>query len=96
MVLSNLRKYLKVTERQMSANEWSEIDYSAVPSKAALRYKNAFAKRDGARYRQFISMVNEGLDKINTSVTWPSEVVQKYYLQNSDGWHALHGEPDDV
>jgi len=39
--LSALRRYLKVIEVKMSAGEWNEIDYNAVPSRANLIYKNA-------------------------------------------------------
>lgn len=42
--LSLLRERIKVVEKLMSQNRWDEIDFSAVPSYAGLRYKNAFAR----------------------------------------------------
>ena len=44
--ISKLRKYLRVTETYMSSNRWNEIDYSVVPSRANLIYKDAFLKHD--------------------------------------------------
>ena len=37
--LSALRARIRVTERAMCAGEWGAVDYGAVPSKAALRYR---------------------------------------------------------
>ena len=45
-LLSYGREKTKVLERLMSANEWDKIDFSKIPSKAGLIYKNAFARRD--------------------------------------------------
>ena len=45
-VLSALRKYLKVVETSMSAQEWEAIQYAQVPSYAMKNYRKAFAKHD--------------------------------------------------
>ena len=47
--LSSLRKYINIVERQMSANQWENIDYQAVPSRANLIYNSAFLRHDGSR-----------------------------------------------
>ena len=78
-VLSTLRSYIDVTEVKMSANKFGEIDYSKVPSKASLNYKEAFKRHDGERYQQFIESVNRGEEKINSSVLFPYEIVHKYW-----------------
>lgn len=78
-ILSTLRSYIDVTEVKMSANEFGEIDYSKVPSKASLNYKGAFKRHDGERYQQFIESVNRGETKINASVLFPHEIVHKYW-----------------
>ena len=44
--LSRLREQIKVLEKLMSANRWDEIEFSKIPSKAGLIYRNAFARRD--------------------------------------------------
>jgi hypothetical protein len=75
--LSAQRKALDVVERKMCANKWSDINYKGVPSKAALQYKNAFKKRDGDRYEQFISDVAAGKTTINASTLYPYDIVNK-------------------
>ena len=82
-LLSRLRKYIDVTEVKMSANQFDKIDYSAVPSKAALNYKEAFKRHDGERYEEFINKVNKGEAKINASVLYPHEIVHRYQDGNS-------------
>ena len=76
--LSELRKYLKVTERQMSHNEWKEIDYEKVPSLANLRYKDAFLRHDEERRKEYLDKLSKGEAKINSSVNFPHDVVHKY------------------
>lgn len=76
--LSKLRKYLKVTERQMSLQEWNEIDYEKVPSLANLRYSDAFLKHDEERRRDYLSKLSKGEAKINSSVNFPHDIVHKY------------------
>ena len=76
--LSKLREYIKVVERQMSANEWSDIDYSAVPSYANLKYMNAFFKHDKERREKYLESLKNGKTKINSSVAFPHDIVHKY------------------
>ena len=80
--LSKLRKYLKVTERKMSLQEWNEIDYEKVPSLANLRYKDAFLKHDKERREEYLSKLAKGETKINSSVNFPHDVVHKYSSSN--------------
>lgn len=79
-MLSKLRAYIDVTEVKMCAKNFKEIDYSVVPSKASLNYKEAFKRNDGERYQAFIDSVNKGEKKINASVLYPHEIVHKYGL----------------
>lgn len=76
--LSSLRKYLKVVEVQMSADEWSEINYSAVPSRANLIYGKAFFKHDEDRRIAYLESVSRGEQKINSGVLFPHDIVHSY------------------
>jgi hypothetical protein len=93
--LSRTREYIKVVERDMCSKNWKDIEYSKVPSKASLKYKDAFLKHDKERYTQFIADVKSGKTKINASVTYPYEIVEKilYDGDNSETldviWNAL-------
>ena len=76
--LATLRTYLDVSEKKMSNKEWSEIDYEKVPSKANLIYSEAFLKNDKERRNKYLKDLEEGNAKINSSVTYPYEIVHKY------------------
>lgn len=77
-LLRKLRKYIDVTEVKMSAKHWSDIDYEAVPSRAAMIYRNAFKKHDEERYNEYINAVSEGTAKINSSTLYPYDIIEKY------------------
>lgn len=75
-MLSRLRERIKVLEKLMSANRWEEIDFSKIPSKAGLIYRNAFARRDiiAERYTAF---ARDKETKVNAATLYPYEVVKK-------------------
>lgn len=77
-ILSKLRKYLDVTEVKMSANDWSSINYSTVPSRANLIYNKAFLKNDEERRREYLDALQKGETKINAGVLFPHDIVHKY------------------
>lgn len=87
--LSILRKKLRIVERQMSANEWREIDYSVVPSRAAMIYRQAFSRHDGERYNRYIRSVLSGEKKINAAVLYPHELVALARKGNNETIDAL-------
>lgn len=66
----------KVVETQMCANEWSEINYSHVPSIAMNKYRNAFIGHDADRYTDYIADVQAGKQKINAGVLFPHQLYQ--------------------
>lgn len=76
--ISYLRKYLNVCEQKISAKNWNDINYSAVPAKAALKYRNAFMKNDYERYAQYLNDVRSGKTKINAATLYPYELVNTY------------------
>ena len=80
-VLSVLRTRINVLEKLMSENRWAEIEYDKIPSKAGLKYKNAFARRDIERvkagvqtYEQF---AKDETKTVNAKTLYPYEVVSK-------------------
>lgn len=93
-ILSALRKYLKVTEVSMSGQDWHEINYEAVPSKAMHNYNRAFGKHDFERFNAFINAVKVGTKKINASTLFPYDLVHKVWNGTSNDvteeqWKAL-------
>lgn len=86
-----LRRYLNVTEVHMTAKEWNLIKYSAVPSMAMTKYRNAFMNRDEERFSEFLNAVSEGKEKINASTLFPYDIVEKYL-----GMNDIKSEEDSV
>lgn len=78
--LSTLNKYLNTVETKISANKWNEVNYERVPSKANIKYADAWLRHDGERRTEFLK---DNEKKINASVVFPHEIAQKIYL-NSD------------
>ena len=89
-ILSALRTRINIVEKLMSENKFNEIEYSKIPSKAGLIYRNAFAKRDAERYKEFI---NNKETKVNACVNYPYEMIREvskhlnhYYWQEDYKW----------
>lgn len=95
-MLSVLRKHIKVVEQKMSANEWDEITYSAVPSYAMARYNRAFERHDNERFSEYVEALNNGEEKVNASTLYPYDLVKNYMGWSSNSnllaeqqWKAL-------
>lgn len=84
--LAQLRSYIDITEKHMSENDWTNIDYSKVPSQANLRYKEAFLRHDEERRVQFLNKAVSGEVKMNASVLYPCDIVNKYTSFRWDAW----------
>ena len=76
--LTMLRHKLHVVECDMSANQWKNIDYEAVPSKANLNYANAFMRHDKERRTEYLNSLKNGEVKINSKVLAPYEIIRNY------------------
>lgn len=88
-MLSALRKHIGVTERLMSAGEWGKIDYAKVPSYAMHNYGSAFTRHDYDRFDAYLKSVSKGETKINSSVLFPYNLVEKYLNSNGYGTHTV-------
>ena len=64
-----------VVEQQMCARRWHDIDFAAVPSQAALRYRTAFAARTPL-YGIYLKQLAAGEAKINATAIYPHQVIR--------------------
>lgn len=80
--LSRLRKYVDVVEVKMSAKQWGDIKYEAVPSRANLIYNSAFLRNDESRRREFLTQLEKGEVKINADTLFPHDIIHKYFGGN--------------
>lgn len=85
-ILTYLRNYLNIVETKMSAKQWTEIDYEAVPSRANLIYNSAFLRNDEDRRREYLGKLEKGEAKINAGVLYPHDIVHTYC---HGGWRGL-------
>lgn len=91
----NIRKMLSVVESKMSAQKWSDINYSSVPSQASRIYKNAFLKHDEERYSKFIEKAEKGEVKINASTLYPYQIYDSVRADYSKTLEALWNQLPD-
>lgn len=92
-VLSALRKHLKVVETSMSAQEWYDIQYPAVPSYAMKNYRKAFAKHDPDGFTQYKQSLVKGEAKVNAATLYPYDLVGQY---TQGGYSGRFATPDVI
>lgn len=72
--LVRLRKYIDIVETKMAKNEWNEIEFDKLPSKAGMKYRKAFERHCGDRYSDFMSSKET---TVNANTLYPYEIVEK-------------------
>jgi len=77
-MLTEGRKACNLVETLMSQNQWDQIAFDKLPSRAGLLYKNAFMRREEtkARYAEFMGNKKT---KVNASVLNPVEIAHQIY-----------------
>lgn len=78
VMLSTLRRHIGVTERLCCAGKWTQINFSAVPSRAHQLLKNAFVKHAPEQYAAYMEKVKKGDAKINVTGLEPLQCVEHY------------------
>lgn len=91
-ILSEMRAYIPVLERQMSDGKWDEIDYEHIPAVAMKTYRAVFDRHDiHDTFFEYKQAVKDGTAKINASTLFPYDLVSPY-LDNY--WDT--GTEDDI
>ena len=80
-----LRDKIGIIETLMTQNNWTEIPYEHVPSRAMKLYTKAFNKRDAERFKEYLAAVKKGEKKINSSTLYPYDIVHSLLHQNVEG-----------
>lgn len=91
-MLSWGRKKTKVLERTMSDNDWDSIDFSKIPSRAGMIYRNAFARHDIERQKAgkatYESFIKDTSTKVNAKTLYPYEcVAEAVKAMHTDHWY---------
>ena len=82
--LSILRERINVLERLMSAGKWDEIEFDKIPSKAGMKYKNAFARHDFEReqtkgVQTYADFAKDETKTVNAKTLYPYECVEEAF-----------------
>lgn len=95
--LSKLREHLEVVDRKASLNQWNDINYNHVPSKANLKYRQAFLKHDEERRKAYLTSLQKGDDavKINANSMFLYDIVQAY-IDNNSCWRNVLKPHDET
>jgi len=77
--ISPLRSALNVVERLLCSKQYSEVNFSFVPSRALMLYgKKCFPTHMGDRFSLWKADVLSGKRKVNTSQVDPYEIINRY------------------
>ncbi len=75
--LTALRAKIGIVEAKMSSDNWADINFEQVPSRASMIYRKAFSRHQPERYVSYLESVKKGEAKINTSTLYPYDIVGK-------------------
>jgi len=77
-MLSEGRKNCHLVETLMSQNQWDQIAFEHLPSKAGLLYKSAFMRREETKYR-YAEFMSDKKTKVNASVLNPVDIAHQIF-----------------
>lgn len=77
--LSKLRERIDVVEKKMCDNQWDDIKYENVPSRAMMIYRNAFQKHSD-NFQKYMEDLKAGKTKINSTTLYPYDIFEKMGL----------------
>jgi hypothetical protein len=81
-MLKHLRSHINVVEQKMCSKDWSDINYSQVPSQAMLRLRKAFFKNDEERYKAYLEALENGETEVKAGTLYPYQLVEKVLSYN--------------
>ncbi len=80
-MLTRLRAHIRIIENSLREKDYT-FDYAKQPSKAMFKYRGAFLRNDGERYRAFIEKVSSGGATMHADTLSPYELVEPYLTFN--------------
>jgi hypothetical protein len=94
-----LNSYLDIVEVKMSKGDFTSIVYSGVTSRAMMKYRTTFHRRDQVGFEAYLESLKKGESKINSSTLYPYDILESYGLETSYGWRDSYlkcGKPFDT
>ena len=90
-MLTYLRARIGLVERELTKGQPEKVNYEAVPAQAMLKYRCAFANKDGERFTGFLKDVKKGSRRIHTGTLFPYEVLRPFF--NGGSWWSTITDP---
>ena len=78
-MVTSLRARIGLAERQLTNRHLERINYEAVPAQAMLKYRSAFARRDGERFAGYLSDVENGDKVMHADTLFPYEILRPFF-----------------
>src|SRR5574344_111042 len=91
--VSALRKHLNLFETKMTDRNWSEVEYSKVPSRAMYKHTKAIYRNDEDNYNKFLEKVSTGDLKMNASTLNPYDLSKRL---NKVFTYGLFSDKEDI
>ena len=82
--LKTLRDKINIVESNLTNKTYDKIDFSKVPSKAMLKYNNAFNKHLESEFKEYKKSLVKGETKINTTGLFCYEIIKNIYQNRGD------------
>jgi len=73
--LTRLRAGIPILENKLRERDYS-FAYEAQPSRAIMKYRRAFLRHDGERYRRFLCRVANGESIMHTGTLYPYDIIR--------------------
>lgn len=86
----------KTVEQQISVNNWGEINYSHVPSKALKQYRKAFERHTPERYQAWVDELAKPVEerssgvKVNVGTLYPYDVINRDRMKYGISWDGKY------
>lgn len=77
-MLVKLRGRIRIIENHLRERDYS-FDYAKQPSSAMYKYRKAFLRNDGDRYKAFMGKVSRGEAKLNTGTLTPYDIIAPFF-----------------
>lgn len=81
--LAALRKHIRILENNLRERDYT-FDYEKQPSRSLYKYRKAFARNDGERYRAFLDRAEKGDAVLRADTLAPYELVSPYLAYSWD------------
>ena len=82
--LVSLRARIAIIENSLRTKDYT-FDYTKQPSKAMYKYRKAFLRNDGERYKSFLSQVERGEAVLHTGTLLPYEIIRPVFATGAYG-----------